>query len=443
MIRKKIKVLFWWAAYSLTLSGFVFPPLICAQALPSEASDPSSDVRVQRPLILGVVAFNQERYQDAIMQFKKALAVSPGNVEALNYLLVAAFKINEHSTAVEAGEGLVKAGVNTNYVLFILAKSYREVGNEDKAQEYFQVLAGSEGDPYQDSAEFALAETGFNYRPKGFRGTLIGAYEHDTNVASSPAASSVTGTSVEADRAIATLLLEYNHRIGERWYVGGSLLGFANFYKDDLAKPFENALARFDAHAGLVGKGWDVRLMAEHEVTTLDNRKFVESDRVTLAYNQRIAKNYRATLQASAARDKFTGNPAQDADNYNYEWRNLFLLPFIKEGASLALDYKYQDNKAGSVFGFDAHSGRVAIFSPFAQTFYFELASRYESRDYDQPNPTERSDDIYENSIRFGKVWNKNLRNELYFRKIKNNSTVNTFFTYDQEVTGINAIVSF
>jgi len=241
---------------------------------------------------------------------------------------------------------------------------------------------------------------------------------------------------------VTTLQLEYDHRIDERWYVGGSLLGFGNFYYDFLAKPFENTLGRFDLHAGLVGLGWDVRLTAEHEVTTLDDRKFVDTDRLTLAYNQSITKNYRISLQGSAARDKFPSNSEQDADNYNFDWRNLLLLPFVQEGASLSLDYKYQDNKASSIFGFDAHSGRVAIFSPFAETFYVELASRYENRDYDQPNPTTRTDGIHENSIRFGKVWNKNLRNELYFRKTKNNSSLDTF-TYEQEVTGLNAIVSF
>jgi tetratricopeptide (TPR) repeat protein len=409
--------------------------------------DPTNDVSFQRPFIIGIVAFNKEDYARAIEKFKAALQVAPDNKGALTYLMFAGFKANDGKTTADAGDRLIALGDDTSRTLFITARGHRLAGNEAQARIYFSQIADRDDDPYLDSAEFALSETGLNYRPKGLRGSLTLAYEHDTNISASPSdSSSTTGTDLADDRWVITASLQYNHRIGERYYVGGSLVALDQFYDGTAARNFEIDLARFGIHGGMVGSGWDVKLAYEHEELGFGHDEYIQTERGILTYNQRITNNYRITLVGRIADDIFKQSSIQDAVKTDYEFNNSILLPFVTEGARLSLDYRYRKNDTDdtSVFSYDSDQYRVGIFSPLPWwSTYIDVSYTREDRDYDEPNPTVvRSDKYTEQSFKLGKVWTRNLRNEIYYHYYDASSNI-AQFEYDQETTGINFIYSF
>lgn len=413
------------------------------------AVNPANDIRFQRPFIIGIVAFNKKDYAKAIKKFQQALKAAPGNKGALTYLMFAGFKSENGQVTAQAGDQLIAAGDDSSRTLFIAAKGHRLAKNENQAREYLGRIAERDDDPYQTSSELALAETGLNYRPKGLRGSLVLAYERDTNISSAPAqadASNNTSTNIKDFRWVVTASAEYNQRIGERYYIGASTLLLDQFYNKDIANDFEVDLARFGAHGGIVGYGWEVNLAVEHENVGLGHDEFIETNRAALTYSHNITKNYRISLVGRIADDTFPQRSLQDAKKYDFEFNNRVLVPFIAQGASISLDYRHRKNDTDdtSTFSFESDQYRIGLFTPLPiySTYYLDVSYRKEDRDYDELNPTSRDDDYYETSLKIGKVWNRHFRNELYYRYYDADSSL-TSFVYDQETTGINLIYSF
>ena len=410
------------------------------------ATNPANDVRFQRPFIIGIVAFNKEDYAKAIKKFQRALKVAPGNKGALTYLMFAGFKSENGKVAAQAGDQLIAAGDDSSRTLFITAKGHRLAENENQAREYFGRIAEREDDPYQTSAELALAETGLSYRPKGLRGSLILAYERDTNIASAPSDSAnVNSTNVKDFRWVVTASSQYNHRIGERYYVGATGLLLDQFYTRNDARDFEVELARVGVHAGMVGYGWDTKLAVERELVGFGHDAFITTNRAILTYNHQVTKNYRVSLIGRVADDTFEQNSDQNAKKSDFEFNNRVLLPFVAQGASLSLNYRYRENETDdtSTFSYESDQYRIGVFTPLPWfSTYVDVSYRKEDREYDEPNPTDRDDEYRETSFKIGKVWNRSFRNEIYYRYYNADSTLDNF-TYEQETTGINLIYSF
>jgi len=406
----------------------------------------ANDVRFQRPFIIGIVAFNKGDYPKAIKKFQQALTVDPNNKGALTYLMFAGFKSENGAVTAQAGDKLIANGDDSSRTLFIAAKGHRLANNEQQAREYFGRIAERQDDPYQTSSELALAETGLNYRPKGFSGSLIVAYERDTNIASAPSDSAnVNASNIKDFRWVVTASAQYNHRIGERYYIGATGLLLDQFYKNNVSKDFEVELARLGFHGGIVGYGWDAKLAVEHELIGFGHDEFINTNRAILSYNQKITKNYRISLIGRVADDTFPQNGQQDAKKYDFEFNNRILLPFVAQGASLSLNYRRRENDTDrtSTFSYESDQYRVGIFSPLPwYSTYVDVSYRKEDREYDEPNPTDRDDKYKETSLKIGKVWNRNFRNEIYYRYYDAQSSLDTF-VYDQETTGINLIYSF
>lgn len=429
----------------LFIAGFSQIPVTLA-ADKKPAVNPANDVRFQRPFIIGIVAFNKGDYAKAIKKFQRALKVAPNNKGALTYLMFAGFKAENGKVTAQAGDKLIANGDNSSRTLFIAAKGHRLAKNENRAREYFGRIADRPDDPYQTSAELALAETGLSYRPKGFNGSLIVAYERDTNISSAPSDSAnVNASNIKDFRWAVTASAQYNHRIGERFYVGVTGLLLDQFYEKSVSHNFEVDLARLGFHTGMVGYGWDGKLAVERELIGFGHDQFIVTNRAILTYNQKITKNYRISLVARIADDTFPQNSQQNAQKRDIEFNNRVLLPFIAQGASLSLDYRKRSNDTDdtSTFSYESDQYRASFFSPLPwYSTYVDVSYRKENRDYDEPNPTERNDNYRETSIKIGKVWNRNLRNEIYYRYYDAESTLDTF-VYDQETTGINLIYSF
>jgi len=410
------------------------------------AVNPANDIRFQRPFIIGIVAFNKGDYEKAIKKFQRALKVSPDNKGALTYLLFAGFKAENGKVTAQAGDKLIANGDDSSRTLFITAKGHRLANNENQAREYFGRIADRPDDPYQTSAELALAETGLSYRPKGWNGSLITAYERDTNISSAPSDSAnVNASNIKDFRWVFTAASQYNHRIGERFYIGVSGLALSQFYNKRVAQNFEVDLARLGAHVGMVGYGWDGKLAVERELIGFGHDEFIKTNRAILTYNQKITKNYRISLVARIADDQFPQNGLQDATKFDLELNNRVLLPFIAQGASFSLGYRKRDNDTDntSTFSYESDQYRASFFSPLPWfSTYVDISYRKEDREYDEPNPTVRNDDYRETSIKIGKVWNRSFRNEIYYRYFDADSSL-TNFVYDQETTGINLIYSF
>ncbi len=408
--------------------------------------NPANDVRFQRPFIIGIVAFNKGNYAKAIKKFQRALKVAPNNKGALTYLMFAGFKAENGKVTAQAGDKLIANGDDSSRTLFITAKGHRLAKNENRAREYFGRIADRPDDPYQTSAELALAETGLSYRPKGFNGSIITAYERDTNISSAPSDSAnVNASNIKDFRWTVTASAQYNHRIGERFYVGVTGLLLDQFYKKSGSKNFEVDLARLGFHAGMVGFGWDTRLAVERELVGFGHDEFIVTNRATLTYNQKITKNYRVSLVARVADDTFPQNSLQDAKKYDFEFNNRVLLPFIAQGASVSLDYRKRENNTDdtSTFSYESDQYRASFFSPLPwYSTYIDISYRKEDRDYDEPNPTDRNDKYRETSFKIGKVWNRSFRNEIYYRYYDADSSLASF-VYNQETTGINLIYSF
>lgn len=410
------------------------------------AVNPANDIRFQRPLIIGIVAFNKENYAKAIKKFQRALKVAPGNKGALTYLMFAGFKSKNGQVTAQAGDQLIAAGDDSSRTLFITAKGHRLAKNENQAREYFGRIAERDDDPYQTSAELALADTGLSYRPKGFRGSLILAYERDTNISSTPNDAANVGASDTKDfRWVVTASVQYNHRVGERFYVGATGLLLDQFYNKSEAHNFEVDLARAGVHAGMVGYGWDAKVAIERELVGFGHDEFITTNRAILTYNHQVMKNYRISLVARVADDTFEQNSTQNATKLDLEFNNRILLPFVAAGASLSLNYRHRDNKTDntSTFSYDSNQYRISFFTPLPWfSTYIDISYSKEDRDYDEPNPTERNDEYRETSLKIGKVWSRNLRNEIYYRYYDADSSLNSF-VYDRETTGINLIYSF
>jgi len=408
--------------------------------------NPASDVRFQRPFIIGVVAFNKGDYEKAIKKFQRALSVAPNNKSALTYLMFAGFKAEDGKVTAQAGDRLIANGDDSSRTLFITAKGHRLAKNENRAREYFGRIAERPDDPYQTSAELALAETGLGYRPRGFNGSLIVAYERDTNISSAPGESAnVNASNIKDFRWAVTASAQYNHRIGERFYIGGTGLLLDQFYNKDVSKNFEIDLARFGVHAGMVGYGWDAKLAVERELVGFGHDEFITTNRAILTYNQKITKNYRVSLIGRIAYDTFPQNGLQDAKKYDFEFNNRILLPIIAQGASISLNYRKRDNDTDntSTFSYESDQYRASFFTPLPwYSTYVDISYRRENRDYNEPNPTSRNDKYSETSFKLGKVWNRSFRNEIYYRYYDADSSLANF-VYDQETTGINLIYSF
>ncbi len=408
--------------------------------------EPANDVRFQRPFIIGIVAFNKEDYAKAIKKFQQALKVAPEHKGVLTYLMFAGFKAKNGKVTTDAGDKLIAQGNDSSRTLFITGKGHRLAGNESQAREYFGRVAQREDDPYQTSSELALAETGLSYRPKGFTGSLILAYERDTNISSAPSdAGNANATNVKDYRWVVTASAQYNHRIGERFYVGATGLLLDQFYNKGEAHDFELDLARIGVHAGIAGYGWDAKLALEHEEIGYGHDELIDTERAILTFNKKVTKNYRITLIGKISDDTFQQNSLQNAEKSDYEIKNRVLLPFIAQGASISLDYRYRENDTDntSIYSYDSDQYRAAMFSPLPWwSLYTEVAYRKEDRDYDQPNPTKRNDKYTEESVRLGKVWNRSLRSEIYYRYYDADSSLPNFI-YDQETTGVNLIYTF
>ncbi len=408
--------------------------------------NPANDIRFQRPFIIGIVAFNKGNYDKAIKKFQRALKVAPNNKGALTYLMFSGFKAENGKVTAQAGDKLIANGDDSSRTLFITAKGHRLAKNENLAREYFGRIADRPDDPYQTSAELALAETGLSYRPKGFNGTFITAYERDTNISSAPSGSAnVNASNIKDFRWAVTASAQYNQRIGERYYVGVTGLLLDQFYKKSVSHNFEVDLARLGFHAGMVGYGWDGRLAIERELVGFGHDEFIITNRAILTYNQKVTKNYRISLVARVADDRFPQNGSQDATKTDFEFNNRVLLPFLTQGASVSLDYRKRKNDTDdtSTFSYESDQYRASFFTPLPwYSTYLDISYRKEDRDYDEPNPTDRNDDYRETSFKIGKVWNRSLRNEIYYRYYDAESSLASF-VYNQETTGINLIYSF
>ena len=408
--------------------------------------DPTNDIRFQRPFIVGIVAFNKGDYDKAIKKFQRALKVAPNNKSALTYLMFSGFKAKNGNITAQAGDKLIANGDDSSRTLFITAKGHRLANNEKLARKYFGRIAERPDDPYQTSAELALAETGLSYRPKGLSGALITAYERDTNISSAPSDSAnVNASNIKDFRWVVTASAQYNQRIGKRYYIGVSGLLFDQFYKKDISHNFGVDLARLGVHTGVVGYGWDGRIAVERELIGFGHDEFIVTNRAILTYNQKITKNYRLSLVARIADDRFPQNSLQDATKTDLEFNNRILLPFLAQGASISLDYRKRKNDTDdtSIFSYKSNQYRASFFTPLPwHSTYLDISYRKEDRDYNEPNPTDRNDKYHETSFKIGKVWNRSLRNEIYYRYYDAESSLASF-VYDQETTGINLIYSF
>ena len=407
----------------------------------------TNSVFFQRPYILGVVAFNQERFEDAIVQFRRALKYIPDESAALTYLMFSGFQLEDGATTTEAGEKLITQGKDSGRTLFITAKGYRLAGDEQKAREYFGRIADREDDPYVDAAEFALAETGLNYRPKGFRGSAIFGAENDSNVASAPDQDIVGAQDIDDSRLVGTLQLSYNHRLGARYHLGSNLAAWIQSYSDDASGAFAYSTTRGDLHGGVVGQGWDLQLTAEQEILDRDRADYLESLRYKLVYNQKITDSYRLTIRGDLSDDDYKGvYDPQDGESTSYGLQNRFMTPEVVQGSYFSLDFNSRRNETPSlsIYSFDAVGAKLSFFSPLPKwSLYTNIHYRGEERTYDKvAGFSDREDTAAEWYFKLGKFWSRKLRSEAFYQLYDNDSNL-VANTYEKVVYGAQVIYGF
>lgn len=414
---------------------------VAVAAAPALTAD--TDVRFQRPFILGVVAYNQKRYGDAINHLQQALALYPDEPTALTYLFYAAQQHGDHATIIGAGELLVRQDRAGGLIYYMLAKAYRVQGDEARARAAFQRVADAPNDPYRDAAEYALAETGLSYRPHGWHGVFNLGYEYDDNVSPTPVETGQARQNIRDQRLVSYAQAEYQHRLGERFFVGAKALGYDQSH-GDAGKFFDYRSFTAGVNAGVVGIGWDVRLDLQRDDAELRGDDYLESRRAIVAANVRAARHYTVTVKGSFAVDDFVDS-SLDADRTEYQLLNRLLLPRVKDGASVTLSLHALDNDTDrlSAAGYASRTVRVGGQSPLPWwSLFLDISGGREQREYDMPNPTQRDDTLHDAAVTLTKQWRRHWSNSVYYRRVKNDSTVDAF-SYVQHVYGVSLVFAF
>jgi len=268
--------------------------------------------------IAGVRALQKQDFAAAVRHLQAALQEDPDSLEARKFLAIAAFRGKDYPVAIDAA-GTYLEGREDSDVRMILARSLAATGQDEKAIAQFQAVANKPDDPFRDAANQAIAELrakqpapsaaggGFK-RPDGLSGSVQLALEYDSNVATAVDESTRGASAVDDARLVPTVNLSYDKPVGDRYYLGAGMLGFANFYEDE-AQRFELQFLRADIHAGIVGQSWDLKRGYEYDVSVFDYDKALVSHRLSALYINLFSPRFVFVGLGSVARDLFAQNP--------------------------------------------------------------------------------------------------------------------------------------
>lgn len=100
----------------------------------------SYSMNVQDYVEKGIKYLDEERYFDAIGEFRNAIEINPYYAKAHLYLGIVYFKLKDYSTSLEHGLNALKYANNDLSTLLIVANSYRELGEYKKAEELYKKI---------------------------------------------------------------------------------------------------------------------------------------------------------------------------------------------------------------------------------------------------------------------------------------------------------------
>lgn len=109
------------------------------------------------PLLLGMVALSEEKYEEAARHNRRALEIDPGNADALHNLGLAFLMTGRENDALAAVERAIGLSPESRY-FFTLAKANEAVGKKNEAISlYGEYLRRSKpSDPYRRDAEKSI-----------------------------------------------------------------------------------------------------------------------------------------------------------------------------------------------------------------------------------------------------------------------------------------------
>lgn len=131
---------------------------------PAAAQQGEASVFVAR----GILAYEEQRYEDALASLREALQIDPNNIEALYYTGLANIRLKRFDPAVEALEQARKREPRDESILFQLGALYFGLERYDRAQPLLEEVFGR--NPHLDSLAYYV---GFmRYRQKDYQGAL-------------------------------------------------------------------------------------------------------------------------------------------------------------------------------------------------------------------------------------------------------------------------------
>ncbi|MGC8765133.1 MAG: tetratricopeptide repeat protein [Brevinematia bacterium] len=104
----------------------------------------------------GIKFFNEEKYFDAIGEFRNAIELNPYYARAYEYLGKVYFRLQDYSTALEQGLTGLKYSNNDLEILLLVAECYRELNDNNKAEELYKKII--KDFPSESKALISIAE---------------------------------------------------------------------------------------------------------------------------------------------------------------------------------------------------------------------------------------------------------------------------------------------
>ena len=398
------------------------------------------------------LALREERFDDAITLLEQSLAFRPHDRSAQKLLIIATYRAGERDRSYTLAQRYLPDGFDCDVAL-IAAQIDQANGKREAARQAFERVAAGGCQQYeavarsaaeQLSAADAVGTDRVYPRAEGVSGFLNFGIVYNSNIASDPDDSSSTPSGV-GDAGFASIFeVNYDRRLREGWSAGGGLLGFGNFYLDE-GSQFDIQFLRGQAHASYAASSWSLAVEAFHDEVVFDYERTVATNGLNGAYIRFLTPRIVTIAIGSISYDNYVNNADQDAMKYEFQSRNRYYAPFLKDHAYLGANYYTRLNETDqkSIYQYYMHKGGLEFRTPLGwQALYLDTGASLEYRRYDVPNPKTRRDLTGELGVSLGKEWTSTIQTELSWVGRRTDSTVGTF-SETQNVFGLRTIISF
>lgn len=394
-ITRKIWVVFAWLSFAV---------------MNEAVSDAIGDIQSK-----AVNAYFAKQFNECKQLLESIIEDDAQNMSLRKLLVECAWGSGDIETVVDEGESFLRVA-DDNFIRLMVARAYEFSGDHQKAYASYQRIENNpQGGYVEDTVEPIQRINGILLwqdqigRPlQGFHGQFLTRYVHNDNIASAVDSGSEPPSDTAASGFNYDGTLSFEDHFFGRFNWGVSARGLVNFWTGS-ADQLDQQQIGGNVHVGVLGDRWHARMAYKNETNIFDGQFSRIRNGGELQLNYAIVPfAWYSSLSTGVFFDDFKGNRDANATVYETSVDNTVYdyCESCQKWGHYYGAYTYRRNQAISIFGYDSH---IATLSWFRPTEFWALdlniTGSFERRVYDEPNPSDRRDNIIFLHVGVTKAW--------------------------------------